>query len=117
MIRKRPKKKRKIIEYETFINDKDGISAKDYLLIISTAVFFGFVIIGLILALGNVSISDNYMELLNLTAEPLMVIVGGIMGVQAVEVFANRNRKETVVDVEKDDMPIEQYNESEDDVI
>lgn len=76
----------------TFWNDKDGLSAKDYLLIISTFVFFLFITIGLVLVLFDKKIDEMYLSLLELVVPVVMTVVGGTMGVQAVESFVNRNK-------------------------
>jgi hypothetical protein len=80
---------------KNFLNDSDGLSAKDYLLLVSTSIFFLFIVIGLIMAMFNRSFDDNYLALLDMVAPVIMTVVGGVMGVQAVETFSNRNsRKE-----------------------
>ena len=75
------KKKAKIDKhgYVTFLNDEDGVSAKDYLLILSTTVFFGFIVVGLIMVLFGKNITDDYMKLLDIMDAPLMVIIGSIV--------------------------------------
>jgi hypothetical protein len=78
--------------YKTFLSDTDGLSAKDYLLLISTGVFFLFVGIGLVLVLFDKEIDDMYLSLLDMVVPVVMTVVGGVMGVQAVEIF--RKKKE-----------------------
>lgn len=80
-----------------FINDTDGLSAKDYLLLVSTSVFFFFIIAGLIMAMFNRPFDANYLALLDMVVPVVMTVVGGVMGVQAVETFSNRknNNDET----------------------
>lgn len=97
------KKKAKVDKdgYVTFLNDDDGLSAKDYLLLISTSLFFLFIMIGLILVLFGKAIDTMYLSLLDMVVPVVMTVVGGVMGVQAVETFTNRHKPE----------------ESEDDVI
>ena len=100
------KKKRAKIDdqgYVTFLNDKDGLSAKDYLLLISTVIFFIFISVGLIMVLVGRKIDEMYLSLLEMVVPVVMTVVGGVMGVQAVETFSNRNKKEE--------------NESEDEII
>lgn len=70
-----------------FLNDKDGLSAKDYLLLSSTTVFFAFVIIGLVMAACNRPLDPMYLSLLEMVAPVVMTVVAGVMGVQAVESF------------------------------
>lgn len=88
------KKKAKIDKdgYVTFLNDEDGLSAKDYLLIVSTTIFFLFIGIGLVLVLIGKTIDAMYLSLLDMVVPVVMTVVGGVMGVQAVESFSNRNK-------------------------
>lgn len=94
--------------YVTFLNDKDGLSAKDYLLIISTGVFFLALTIGFISVLLGRPLGDEYFALLGAADAVVITVVGGIMGVQGVEVFANRN---------KDNAESTQEQTKEDDII
>lgn len=78
---------------KNFLNDRDGMTAKDFLLLLSSTVFFLFVIIGLIRTLLNKPIDNNYISLLQMISPVLMTVVGGVFGVQAVDTFANRKEK------------------------
>lgn len=88
MARLPPRKKLK-----GFWNDIDGISARDYLLIISTGVFFLFVAIGLVVVLFHQNLGKMYLSLLEMVSPVVMTIVGGVFGVQAVESYTNSIRK------------------------
>jgi uncharacterized membrane protein YraQ (UPF0718 family) len=77
---------------KTFLNDSDGLNRRDFLLIISSLVFFGFVLVGLILILLNHQIDDKYIDLLGMVSPVVMTIVGGLFGVQAVHEFRNPSR-------------------------
>lgn len=61
---------------KTFLNDKDGVSEKDYLLLASTTVFFLFVAIGLVLVLMGRPVDGMYVTLLDMVAPVLMTITG-----------------------------------------
>ncbi|MDX8365489.1 hypothetical protein [Cytobacillus sp. IB215665] len=50
-------------KYRPFVSDKDGLSQKDFLLIISVGVFFLFVSIGLLILLINKKLDVMYLEL------------------------------------------------------
>jgi uncharacterized membrane protein YraQ (UPF0718 family) len=78
---------------KTFLNDSDGLNRRDFLLIISSFVFFGFVLVGLILILLNHQIDDKYIELLSMVSPVVMTIVGGLFGVQAVQEFRKPNNE------------------------
>lgn len=88
MARLPPRKKLK-----GFWNDIDGISARDYLLLISTGVFFLFVAIGLIVVLFQISLAKMYLSLLEMVSPVVMTIVAGVFSVQAVESFTKGKNK------------------------
>lgn len=100
----------------TFIRDKDGLSAKDFLLIVSILVFFGALLVGFISVIAGrifsdtFTLGDDYFDLLSAAAPVVMVVVTGVMGVQGVEIFANRNKA-------SDDEELTQEQTKEDDVI
>lgn len=105
------KKKAKIDKdgYIHFLNDKDGISARDYLLIISTVVFFGFITVGLVLLLLNKSIDPMYIELLGMVDAPLMTIVAGIMSINGVQIYADSKKSSNTV--KKEESSSETYSD------
>jgi positive regulator of sigma E activity len=72
---------------KTFLNDKDGVSEKDYLLLVSTTVFFLFVAVGLVLVLMGRTLDAMYVTLLDMVAPVLMTITGGVFGVRAVQEY------------------------------
>ena len=67
----------------------DDLDHKDWLLLWSTIIFFGFVAVGLISILLGVPIDENYIELLKMVSQVIMVIVTGVFGVN----FATEIRK------------------------
>lgn len=75
-----------------FLNDKDGLSARDYLLIISTSIFFIFVVVGLILDLIGHEFGNMYLPLLDMIAPVVMTIVGSVAGVDITEKITNRKK-------------------------
>ncbi|MCG5252638.1 hypothetical protein [Brevibacillus agri] len=78
---------------KTFLNDKDGVSEKDYLLLASTTVFFLFVAIGLVLVLMGRPVDGMYVTLLDMVAPVLMTITGGVFGVRAVQEYRKAPQK------------------------
>lgn len=88
--------------YLTFLNDSDGISAKDYLLIVSTGVFFIALTVGFIFILTGRTLGDEYFALLAASAPVVITVVGGVMGVQGVELFVNRDKSDNTK--EEDDI-------------
>lgn len=79
---------------KNFLNDTDGISQKDYLLLFSTTIFFVFILIGLVLTLLGKEISNTYLHLVDMVAPVLMTITGGVFGVSAVQEFKKERRRD-----------------------
>ncbi|ASJ55542.1 hypothetical protein BP422_19525 [Brevibacillus formosus] len=77
---------------KTFLNDRDGVSEKDYLLLIASTVFFLFIAIGLILSLLGKPVSSGYLALLDMMAPVLMTVAGGVFGVRAVQEYRKPQR-------------------------
>lgn len=98
------RKKRAIVDdkYITFLTDDDGLTGKDYLLVISTGIFFLFVAVGLIAVILGHTFDGMYLELLEMTVPVVMTVVGGVMGVQAVESF--RKPKNDAESTEEDEI-------------
>lgn len=89
---------------KNFLNDGDGISQKDYLLVFSTSIFFVFILIGLIMSLLGKAISQTYLDLLYMVAPVLMTITGGVFGVSAVQEF-KKERKQLDTQEQNDTQP------------
>lgn len=96
--------------FKNFLNDRDGLSDKDYLLIISTTVFFLFVVVGLVLVLVNHKIDEMYLSLLDMVSPVVMTIVGGVFGYKSVEKFSD-SYKERKHKKEQTETSTEQYPE------
>lgn len=75
-----PKQRKK---FKTFLND-GLLSEKDYLMTISTGVFFIFVSIGLIMILLQKTFDPMYLSLLNMVSEVVMTIVISVFGVDGI---------------------------------
>lgn len=86
---------------KNFLNDKDGLSSKDYILLISTTVFFIFIAIGLVLVLMGKPIDKAYLSLLDSVSPVVMTVVGGMFGVQAVQEFKKPKNEEVKLDDER----------------
>lgn len=105
-----PRKKRAYVDIDgkprrvTFLNDADGLSAKDYLLLISTGVFFLALTVGFVSVLIGRPLGEEYFALLGAADAVVITVVGGVMAVNTAEVLKRP----------KDD---EKLTESEDDVI
>jgi len=93
----------------SFMADADGVSAKDYLLLVSTGVFFLALIVGFISVLIGRPLGGEYFALLDAASPVVMAVVVSVTGMQGVEAFVNRK---------KDNAEPTQYKtESEDDAI
>jgi len=68
----------------------NGINEKEYLLIISTTMFFAFVATGLIMLLLGKEIDEMYLSLLDMVSPVVMLIVGSVFAVTGVQAFTNR---------------------------
>ena len=90
--------------YVTFLNDADGLSAKDYLLLVSTGVFVVALTVGFISVLIGRPLGEEYFALLGAADAVVITVVGGVMAVNTAEVLKRP----------KDDV---KSTESEDDVI
>lgn len=86
----------------TFLNDADGLSAKDYLLLISTGVFFLALTVGFISVLIGRPLGEEYFSLLNAADAVVITVVGGVMSIQGVEVFVNRKQNNAEPTKEED---------------
>lgn len=86
---KKPKKIRKTIEYQTFLNDSDGMTQRDYLLLISTSVFFLFIAVGLSILLTGRSLDEMYLRLVDIVTPVIMTIVASVFTIEGVEKVTN----------------------------
>lgn len=68
-----------------FLNDEDGFSQKDYLLLLSTSIYFVFMTIGLILSLTERTVNETYIKLLDMVDTVVITIVTGVFGINAVQ--------------------------------
>jgi len=90
---KKPKKTRKIIEYQTFLNDSDGITQRDYLLLISTSVFFLFIAVGLTILLIGRPLDEMYLRLVDIVTPVIMTIVASVFTIEGVEKVTNEMKE------------------------
>lgn len=75
----------------TFLKDDDGVSERDYLLLITTSVFFGGIAIGLIFTIVGMffgfELPQIYIELIKSMDIVVTTIVGGIFAVKATQAY------------------------------
>lgn len=89
---------------KTFLTDADGISMKDWLMLLSSTVFFLFITIGLIMSLFGNSIDPVYLDLLDTVSPVIITITSGVFGVNAVETFVNRKRDKKYKDETEEEL-------------
>lgn len=79
---------------------KDGVDEREYLILITSSVFFGGVALGLIVTLIGMFVGyelpSRYLELIGTMDIPLSVILGGIFTVKTAQVISKKkeNKKE-----------------------
>lgn len=97
----------------TFLTDEDGVSEKDYLIILTSLIFFGGIGVGLIYSLiGTIfglELPDKYIELIKVMDIPLGIILGGVFTVKTAQTIVSRrtdgnSENETVLEVNKEDI-------------
>jgi hypothetical protein len=71
---------------KTFLSDDDGISQKDFLLVITVVVFFGLIVFGTVEWVRGKDIS-GLLSLIESMSGVTITVVGGIMGVNAVQTY------------------------------
>ncbi|MED1851815.1 hypothetical protein P4V33_09135 [Brevibacillus borstelensis] len=107
--------KSEVFGLKVFWSDRDGLSEKDYLLLVSTGVFFLFVVVGLVLVLIGRKIDPQYIALLDMVAPVLMTVAGGIFGVRAVQEFRKPRSSDRSYSTQ-DAYPVEEYEVEPDEV-
>lgn len=85
----------------SFMSDSDGVSAKDYLLLVSTGVFFLALTVGFISVLIGRPLGDEYFALLGAADAVVITVVGGVMSVNVAEVL--KRPKDDVKSTESED--------------
>lgn len=79
--------RKKTTKWTTFITDKDGMTARDFLVFISIGVYFFFLSAGLTVYLFGRELDAMYLGILDSAMPVVITVVGGVMAVQGVESF------------------------------
>ena len=82
-------------KHKSFLTD-GFVSERDFLIVVSVGVFFSFVSVALIMILFQKEINPMYLELLDMVAPLIMVIVGAIFSTDVAEIVANRPKREVI---------------------
>jgi hypothetical protein len=84
---------------KNFLNDEDGLSAKDYLMLVFTTPYIlGWVAVLITMLTGH-TVSNQVIDLLASMNGIEMTIVGGWFGYQAVSAFANAYGQRTTTPI------------------
>lgn len=92
-------------KFRHFGNDEDGLSARDFLMLVVVGLFSVAFVIGLIMILIVGKISKDFFSLLEISQPIFITVVTGVMGVQAVDVISTAitSKKSSDKDPEYDD--------------
>lgn len=109
----RMSERKKTTRWTTFITDKDGMTARDFLVFISIGVYFFFLSAGLTVYLFGRELDAMYLGILDSAMPVVITVVGGVMAVQGVESFKRPAKQIKTVEetepTEPEPMPQYQY--------
>lgn len=105
----------------TFLNDEDGVSAKDFIMLGSFILFATSYICGLIFVIIGRDLSKDFFDLMSIGNPVVMTVVASVMGVAGIEVVSNAivrhkdespsNQTEVSTEVKEVSVPKEPYDE------
>lgn len=83
----------------TFINDGDGLSAKDVLMILAIVLFTLSFVAGLVKIMIGSTLGHEFFDLMQVAQPIFITIIGGVMGVQCTEAITRSiSKRAEVVD-------------------
>lgn len=94
--------------FKTFLNDSDGFSAKDYLMVTFGTIFVLMVVTAFIVSLVT-TLPAASIAVIQLLDGVMITIVGGVFGIQGIKEF----RKTTSDTIQSDITPEPTYTEPE----
>lgn len=83
----KPKQRKR---YLSFLTDKDGMGQRDFLLLVSIGSYYGSTVLAQVASLFNVEVTQVFLDLITMQQPLAMVVVGGVMGAQAVETIGGK---------------------------
>lgn len=87
----------------------DGISDREFIMMVSVATFFAFAALGMGYAIIGGEVSATYLDILQMTVPPLMTIIASVFTIEGVEKIADHRKSKR-----KDDVEItEEFNEED----
>lgn len=94
-------------KFRHFANDKDGLTARDFLMLVTVILFGISFVVGMLVILFNDKISPDFFTLLDISKPVFITVVTGVMGVQCADVISG-----AIVDKKNNDSKDEQeYND------
>lgn len=91
---------------------EDGVNERDWLILLTSIVFFGGIFIGLILTIVGMfmgfELPDKYLQLIEAMDVVIVTIVGGLFTVKATQTIANRKTNKD------DSSDVNNHNEGDD---
>lgn len=94
----------------TFLEDEDGVTERDWVILLTSSVFFGGIAIGMIVVILGMffgfTLPPQYIELIKTMDAPIGIILGGLFAVKGVQTWSeNRGtKKEEREYIEEDDL-------------
>lgn len=81
----------------TFLNDSDGVTERDWLILLTSVVFFGGIGLGLFVILTGMFFSFDlppiYIDLIQTMSAPIGVILGGLFAVKGVQTWKDGKKE------------------------
>lgn len=89
----------------TFVNDADGFSAKDFVLLIFTVFYLLLLLFVLFLTWTGEQVPGVIIQIVGSVENILMVIIGGLFTVQGVKEYRRREKNDAYESEEKSQEP------------
>lgn len=82
----------------TFLEDEDGVTERDWVILLTSTVFFGGIAIGMfVVILGmffGFTLPPQYIELIKTMDAPIGIILGGLFAVKGVQTWSEGRKPE-----------------------
>ncbi|WP_060210490.1 hypothetical protein [Sporosarcina koreensis] len=90
----------------------DGISDREFIMMVSVATFFAFAALGMGYAIIGGEVSATYLDILQMTVPPLMTIIASVFTIEGVEKIADHRKSKR-----EDEVTTEETHSEGDDII
>lgn len=78
---------------KTFLNDRDGLSAREFLMLIVVVPYAGFWMTAMVMDLMGYPVSESFVMLLNQMDGIVMTVVTGVFGLSGIQYGADAYRE------------------------